>query len=556
APSSAPEERGNFQGTALNGLKSGYVLNGPLQADGVPKFTIQLLGYGGTRRVDTTELWFGTNQGTSSSASTDTSTNLPSIWVKYKDRDGLTNYLSPADPFKVNFTWNLENYTNATVTDGDSNFGNVVRLTLGGAVYTVANDKVVFLDAITPVGNNNYTADFYIGGNPNLNPEAFRVTIGPMGLQTNTSLTVGGISGFVCNVELNSSTTVELRHNVTAQNCDLVPNYVRFGPATVVDARAQAMSLFHMGNGIDEIYTNGNWSRGGRLVTTGGSPFFMPYVRVTENSSISQTGVLGPRNYTVIYDSRPDINWYGASETTPRYGLVVTDARTQYMNLSVPTAPIEVDPFVVLGSNATYAMINETTLNLSSNSSSSPLVGQDVDPVAYLESLKYHVTAFGTEFDGSTLGELKVIHPEDQRDAVVRVSGPTIAVGNASAVLKEGDELSGVKVLAVNGAVGGTENLRVSGAAGTTVYTKGGKLDGARLKNLIVLDTGATATYKVVVGGPWVNRLAEGMQYPAGLTQAAGNSYVHAEGNNVLVAGYSGTDSASAADALVDLLMG
>ena len=122
--------------------------------------------------------------------------------------------------------------------------------------------------------------------------------------------------------------------------------------------------------------------------------------------------------------------------------------------------------------------------------------------------------------------------------------------------MTEGQSLGGVQVLSINGAVGGTSNLGVAGAAGTTIYTKGGKIGASRIKSLIVLDSGVTATYKVVVGGPWVNNLASGMTgAPSGLTTTAGTSVLHADGNNLLVAGYSGTDTAAAADALVDLLL-
>ena len=70
---------------------------------------------------------------------------------------------------------------------------------------------------------------------------------------------------------------------------------------------------------------------------------------------------------------------------------------------------------------------------------------------------------------------------------------------------------------------------------------------------MVKTDTGATATYKIVVGGPWVNTIAAGMTAADMITEI-GAQYVYAEGNNLLVAGYSATDTTNAADELIALL--
>jgi len=70
---------------------------------------------------------------------------------------------------------------------------------------------------------------------------------------------------------------------------------------------------------------------------------------------------------------------------------------------------------------------------------------------------------------------------------------------------------------------------------------------------MTVMDSEATADYKVVVGGPYVNTLAEGMAGASDLT-TQGDAVLAADGNNLLVAGYSATDTANAADELITLL--
>ncbi|MBI1974066.1 hypothetical protein HYS54_04595 [Candidatus Micrarchaeota archaeon] len=563
ASSSDPEGRGNFRGSPVNGLKAGYVLNGPLRADGTAKFTVTLRGFGGTRTVDTADLWFGTNNGIAGTS------NLPTINAKWRDRDGLMNYLSHQNPFQVNFTaTNNSSIDYANDGAGAGDIINYINMSVGGAVYTVVNDKVLYLDSIEATGTSNYSINFYVGGNPSLNPEAYRVTAGPIpaagsvvGLDANnTTLTVGGVSGFTCTVQLMSTSSVAVLQN--GSTCNLHPSQVRFGAATVVDSRVQSMDLMGIGHGAywrtnrPSPTLQGDWSLGGIAYTSlagvGNNLNMMPFVRVFENTSISQTAILGPFNYSLVLDANSTNNQAGSAETTPRYGFGVYDTTIiQNTNGSVD------DPLLLtLGGAGSWAG-STALINLSRNSTSSPLLAQNVDPSAFLESLKYHTDAFGAEFDGSTLGEVKVVHPEDQRDAVVRLAAAVPAGTNQSieTVLREGGELSGVKVVRIDGKVGGTENLRVSGAAGTTLYTKGGKLGASKVKNLIVMDTGASATYKIVVGGPWVNKLAEAMSAPEALTQAAGNSFLHQEGNSLLVAGYTGSDTAAAADMLVDLLM-
>ncbi|MBI4214905.1 hypothetical protein HY546_02830, partial [archaeon] len=328
--------------------------------------------------------------------------NMPTLQIKWRDRDGLLNYLSPAEPLKVNFTF----HPGASLSP---NTGVVLSPNVG-AVYTVVNDKVLYLSSITPVASNNYSINFYVGGNPSLNPEAFQVSVGPIGVGSNAVLSVGGNSGFTCTFKLLSSINVEI-YQWDPPPCDLFPDRVEFGPASTIN-RTQWMDLLFMGHGAREDLSDGNWSRGG-IVYTGspgspGGPIFFPYVRVYENTSVTQTGVLGPRNYTVLYDANSSANWYGAPETTPRYGFVV------------------VDTILKQGSNGQilYYSSNLSLLNLSQNSSGSPLVEQDVATSAFSESRKYHVDAFGTEFNASATGQLKITHPGDQLKAVLRITNP------------------------------------------------------------------------------------------------------------------------------------
>ena len=56
-----------------------------------------------------------------------------------------------------------------------------------------------------------------------------------------------------------------------------------------------------------------------------------------------------------------------------------------------------------------------------------------------------------------------------------------------------------------------------------------------------------------MVGGPWVNTVAAGMA-DSSLVTEVGAQYLIAEDNDLLAAGYSATDTATAVSELIDLL--
>jgi S-layer protein (TIGR01564 family) len=75
-------------------------------------------------------------------------------------------------------------------------------------------------------------------------------------------------------------------------------------------------------------------------------------------------------------------------------------------------------------------------------------------------------------------------------------------------------------------------------------------------KSLVISDVEAEGSdaYLIVVGGPWVNRIAAGMA-DSSLTTEVGAQNLIATDKKLLAAGYSATDTAAAADELIDLLV-
>ena len=102
--------------------------------------------------------------------------------------------------------------------------------------------------------------------------------------------------------------------------------------------------------------------------------------------------------------------------------------------------------------------------------------------------------------------------------------------------------------------VGGTTITLPSGAVvsgGQSVVTR----LNSRVKPLVVLDSGASATQPlIVVGGPFVNTVAAGLTAGASITTEGSDPVVTVEGSKILVAGYSAAGTIEAANALIDWL--
>ncbi|MEM0372447.1 MAG: hypothetical protein QXO69_01200 [archaeon] len=153
---------------------------------------------------------------------------------------------------------------------------------------------------------------------------------------------------------------------------------------------------------------------------------------------------------------------------------------------------------------------------------------------------KYHITYNSIEADGSVLGEATFIVPNEPRNALIQVTGTSTGAAAGQSVLKVGDTISNVKIEAI------TCPSTVSG----TYYKQKGAISP---ENLVALDSAAAGTYQIVVGGPYVNNVAKAMAAKDMIT-VEGASYVYAEGNKLLVAGYSATDTTNAANELIQLL--
>jgi len=146
-----------------------------------------------------------------------------------------------------------------------------------------------------------------------------------------------------------------------------------------------------------------------------------------------------------------------------------------------------------------------------------------------------------TEIDGSEVGTIKMVVPSTSRHALIKIAGQSSTSGLGEQTLSEGDKVNGVTIKKINADT-------VSG----TYYTQ--VASSLQPQDMVVLDTeNPTATYKIVVGGYYVNKLAAAMTCGHDL-QAAGDNVICAEGNNLLVAGYEGTDTATATNELISLL--
>ncbi len=154
----------------------------------------------------------------------------------------------------------------------------------------------------------------------------------------------------------------------------------------------------------------------------------------------------------------------------------------------------------------------------------------------------YDITNRSTEIDGSTVGTVKITVPSAARHSLIKIAGQASTSGLGEQTLKEGDKVNGVTI----------EKINYPSVAEGTYYTQ--VASGLQPQDLVVLDTeGPSATYKIVVGGYYVNELAAAMTCGQDL-KVAGDSTVCAEGNSLLVAGYEGTDTAAATDKLISLL--
>ena len=373
------------------------------------------------------------------------------------------------------------------------------------ARWMVVNDKVVYLKTVEPTGTGTqYNVKFALGG-----VTGQEVTVGPFANASYANATftyTSNVNPIQCNVYLGSPAGLDLT-NVTLQAsgttsstdtsaaaCDIYPNVVPVGTATQMTSATGTPYL-------DLRFIQGNVS--------GNSNSFAFNESATSTKWFPLMKIVGPsnaENVTIVYDSEAGTD-----------GLTGMRA---YLNFNE----------------------NETTGQFM-NFAATKLVDQGSSTVVY-EDYLYHVTPRSIELDGSVKGALKAIVPESQRNAILEISS---TIGNATGgtgtyTATEGQTVGNVKVKTIS---------CTASVTGSNLYSP---TKTVQPESLITTDASASASYQIVVGGPWVNSVAQGIAGNALTTTAAGASYLIADGNKLLVAGFTAADTASAADALVGLL--
>jgi hypothetical protein len=494
-----------WTGTFQTGLAQGVVVDGPKMADGTPKYQMKVKGFGSASAiVDTTKVEVA-SMGSSGSGITSTHLLQPT-WTA---RDGSEQKLDATLPDQV-----VIPAAGATVASFNS----------ATARYMIINDKVVYLSAVTPATTSGtvptYTLTFKIGGLAGSD-----VTIGPINATGQTAtlshltnvnpiscvVSLGPVGGTVAdptNITVTASGAMSTT-DVSTNTCDIYPNLVPFGRSTSIDPTAAPyLDLsFIQGNASSNVpSTNANPVQ----FNSSGTMKYWPAMRIV--------GPAGTDNVTIVYDSEP-----GSDGLT---GLLA------YGNLNL--YQYQGGAYNNTGNYTTYSPINSEAL----------LINQPVTSTSATESTKYDVTPWSTELDGSVLNALSAIVPESRRDAIFEIS-QTISEGAVTGgeyTATEGQTIGNVKVktIACEASVSGSNMF-------SPVKT-------VMPERLVTTDAAASASYQIVVGGPWVNSVAQGIAGNDLVTKSAGASYLIADGNKLLVAGFAAADTASAADALVTLL--
>ncbi len=488
--------RGTFDGTVTNGLATGLVVPGPMNANGQSLWGLKLVGYGGATQTDSTQILY---RGVGSNSS---SNSL--MQVTWTDRDGIKNEFAPPD----------RTFANA------SGLNTSVGLVLGTTPYTVLNDKVVYFSGINQQASGTstqYTPVFKIGGVNGFTINGATVTSASAPSITNNLTSkleyTGGISGNVlrCAVNITGVNSVLIAQNTT---CSTTPTSIVVGSKTVFDRATSpsdrpALNLNFSGTtGTSGAYGIVNYSGGAGVAF---NP--RPVVWVTP--------VTGGVTSAVVFD---DSSTASGSDTNTGTGMQV------YGNVTAPTGALaNVSAIQGAGGGTNF-------------STSAPGITAYIDQAKTTpyEQDYWHIGPGGSVFDGSQGGQITDTVYEALPSTVLQIGNVGTSVTNAS--------VGSTQTVAVGGTIGGVKILGIN--VGANAYTTKVSVDPS---TLVATDTSATKTYKVVVGGPYVNRIAGGMAAASLITQA-GSQYLVAEGNNLLVAGYLGTDTTAAADQLITLL--
>ncbi len=179
-----------------------------------------------------------------------------------------------------------------------------------------------------------------------------------------------------------------------------------------------------------------------------------------------------------------------------------------------------------------------------------------------------HILGTGLEITDTDRQAASFILPEDYRNALTRI-GTTVEnddipddgmeVGDSVTIGYDDvpAEFNGYEVTSIDWNI----DFEVEDVVGTVenyedFYTAKSYLGNDDPAEMIMDDTEpGVAQYRIVVGGPYVNALAEQFDTADDL-QEAGDSVIAAEDNDLLVAGYLKEDTVDAADDLINRLTG
>jgi hypothetical protein len=497
----------DFSGTYLTGLAANTVLNGPLTSAGTPYFKVQLKGFGSkSTAVDTTKVTLE-GQGRES----DLSNRLRTKWTS---RDGTENDFNP-DGF---------NYTSFAVSNPVALLETNLTIGTYAKRWTIVNDKVVYLESATLQSGSTtlYDAVFRIGS-----PTGTAVTVsGINATQSGHFRYDSAVNPIFCDVWAHTTNSINMTvsasyaatmavgTDATTGACDMYPDVVQIGLATTVSPSATNNPF------LDMRFVNGY----------NATP-------VTNFSGVCISGCAGVLTTAPTMEPWPFVTVY---ENASDYFAVVLDADDTtgadvYYGVRVYNATQNATGYLNMSNAATY--INLAQSNPADNS-------------------KYQITRKGSEL--STTGNylLEATIPETARNNIVEVAAD-IAASNATT----GDQVltsfpatvSGVTIKSVDVTTSATNATAGTCAVNGTYYAKAATV---QPKSLVISDVEAEGSdaYLIVVGGPWVNRIAAGMA-DSSLTTEVGAQYLIATDKKLLAAGYSATDTAAAADELIDLLV-
>jgi len=374
--------------------------------------------------------------------------------------------------------------------------------------WMIINDKVVYLKTVESTGaGTQYNVKFALGGvaGTEVSVGPFANASGATSTFTYTSnvnpisctVTLGSVAGLdLTNVTLTASGSMSATDSSSA-TCDVFPNLVPIGVATGLTSNTGTPWL-------DLRFIQGGAGQANNVSFNESNTLKNWPVMTVVAPSVSE-------NVTIVFDSEAGTD-----------GLTGLRA---YLNL----------PTQATG-NSTMGYYNTT-------GAVTGLVNQGAATTVYENNL-YHVTPYSIEINAPNKGLASVIVPEGRRNAIFEISktigNATAGTGEVTAV--EGQSVGNVKVKTI---------ACTASVSGSNLYSPVKVVQPA---DMVATDIAASATYQVVIGGPWVNSVAQGISGNDLVTTAAGASYLIADGNKLLVAGYTAADTADAANELITLL--